>query len=152
VLKDYYNAIESYLMATIDGNFIFLTIVITTSISITYFIVISYIVTQLDTQYFLHHKNPDDVAGKKPLFKSQTSMAHFAVNVVKIIIGICLLMAGLVMLVLPGQGLITMLIGLSLMPFPGKQRLENNILARQSVRYSLNWIRKKANKTPFIFD
>ncbi|MBA6417405.1 hypothetical protein H4J50_15435 [Colwellia sp. 6M3] len=56
------------------------------------------------------------------------------------------------MLVLPGQGLITMLIGLSLIPFPGKHKLEKNILARKSVRSSLNWIRTKAKKDPFIFD
>jgi hypothetical protein len=56
------------------------------------------------------------------------------------------------MLVLPGQGLLTMLIGLSLLPFPGKQKMEQNILSRKSIRQSLNWIRIKANKEPFIFD
>ncbi|GAC20421.1 hypothetical protein GARC_3466 [Paraglaciecola arctica BSs20135] len=56
------------------------------------------------------------------------------------------------MLVLPGQGLITMLIGLSLIPFPGKHRIERDLLSRNSVRSTLNWIRIKANKEPFIFD
>ncbi|GAC36330.1 hypothetical protein GPSY_0692 [Paraglaciecola psychrophila 170] len=56
------------------------------------------------------------------------------------------------MLVLPGQGLITMLIGLSLLPFPGKDKMEQNILSRKSVRTTLNWIRVKAKKPPFIFD
>ena len=70
----------------------------------------------------------------------------------KILIGMGLLVCGIVMLVLPGQGLITMLIGLSLIPFPGKNKLEENLLAKKSVRSTLNWIRAKANKEPFVFD
>tara|TARA_R110000737_G_scaffold351080_1_gene392125 strand:+ start:2310 stop:2729 length:420 start_codon:yes stop_codon:yes gene_type:complete len=139
-------------MATFDSNFIFLTIVITTALSIVYFIVISYTITQLDTRYFLHKENPGDDAIKKAKLTSQASIKTLFVNFAKIIVGICLVVCGLVMLVLPGQGLITMLIGLSLIPFPGKHKFEKNILARKSVRYSLNWIRRKANKTPFIFD
>ena len=152
MLKDYYNEITNVLMATFDSNFIFLTIVITTALSIVYFIVISYTITQLDTRYFLHKENPGDDAIKKAKLTSQASIKTLLFNFAKIIVGICLVVCGLVMLVLPGQGLITMLIGLSLIPFPGKHKFEKNILARKSVRYSLNWIRRKANKTPFIFD
>ena len=152
MLKDYYNEITNVLMATFDSNFIFLTIVITTALSIVYFIVISYTITQLDTRYFLHKENPGDDAIKKSKLTSQASIKTLLFNFAKIIVGICLVVCGLVMLVLPGQGLITMLIGLSLIPFPGKHKFEKNILARKSVRYSLNWIRRKANKTPFIFD
>ena len=152
MLKDYYNEITNVLMATFDSNFIFLTIVITTVLSIVYFIVISYTITQLDTRYFLHKENPGDDAIKKSKLTSQASIKTLLFNFAKIIVGICLVVCGLVMLVLPGQGLITMLIGLSLIPFPGKHKFEKNILARKSVRYSLNWIRRKANKTPFIFD
>jgi hypothetical protein len=74
------------------------------------------------------------------------------VKIAKIIVGVFVLVCGIVMLVLPGQGLITMLIGLSLLPFPGKNRIEQNLLSRKSVRFTLNWIRFKANKEPFIFD
>ena len=74
------------------------------------------------------------------------------VKIVKIIIGIFLLVCGIAMLVLPGQGLLTMLIGLSMLPFPGKHKIEQNLLARKSIRSSLNWIRIKANKEVFIFD
>ena len=76
----------------------------------------------------------------------------YVVNIAKILIGVFLLLCGIAMLVLPGQGLLTIVIGLSLIPFPGKKKLEQNILSRKSVRSSLNWIRTKANKAPFIFD
>lgn len=86
------------------------------------------------------------------IFSINNIGVSFIVNIVKVLFGVLLFVCGLAMLVLPGQGLITMLIGLSLIPFPGKHKLEKNILARKSVRSSLNWIRTKAKKDPFIFD
>jgi len=171
VLKEYYNQVVSYLMATFDVNFMLLTMFLTTAAAIVYFIIISYVITQMDSRYFvrnnLSHENLADknIAHKNKLGKnssandiSETSRltainrsVNLMINIVKIMVGLFLLICGLVMLVLPGQGLLTMLMGLSLMPFPGKNKLEQTIIARKSVRYSLNWIRMKANKKPFIF-
>jgi hypothetical protein len=171
VLKDYYNQVVSYLMANFDANFMLLTMFLTTAAAIVYFIIISYVITQMDPGYFvrnnLSHENLADknIAHKNQLGKnssaddtSETSRltlinrsVSLMINIVKIMVGLFLLICGLVMLVLPGQGLLTMLMGLSLMPFPGKNKLEQTIVARKSVRYSLNWIRMKANKKPFIF-
>jgi len=162
VLTEYYINIETYLNQNFGANFIFLTILITTVASIVYFIVISYIITQLDTRYFIRKNkvlkdfrtvksteaNVDITSRLTPI----NSGLNFVTNIAKIIFGLVLFICGLAMLVLPGQGLITMLIGLSLIPFPGKHKLENKLLARKSVRSSLNWIRIKAKKPPFIFD
>jgi hypothetical protein len=157
VLTDYYHKIAHYLTDTFGANFIFLIILLTTGVSIVYFIIISYIITQMDKEYFLYKNGgdnqiTDDVHIKKSYLSSKNSGIRYLVNIAKIIIGVFLLVCGIVMLVLPGQGLITMLIGLSLIPFPGKHKLEQNLLGRKSVRSSLNWIRAKANKDPFIFD
>lgn len=171
MLKDYYNQVASYLMANFDANFMLLTMFLTTAAAIVYFIIISYVITQMDSRYFvrnnLSHENLADknIAHKNKLGKnssaddtSETSRLtpidrsiNLMINIMKIMVGLFLLICGLVMLVLPGQGLLTMLMGLSLMPFPGKKKLEQTIIARKSVRYSLNWIRMKANKKPFIF-
>lgn len=139
-------------METFGANFIFLTIVLTTVAAIAYFIVISYIITQIDKRYFLRKQTSDDDGSEPHRLTSMNSSVTCVIKIAKIIVGVCLLVVGLVMLVLPGQGLITMLIGLSLLPFPGKNKMEQNILSRRSVRSSLNWIRMKANKEPFIFD
>lgn len=152
VLRESYNKIEIYLMGTFSPNFIFLTILLTTVASIAYFIVISYIITQMDKRYFIRKKTSDDDSSENPHLTSMNSSVTYVVKIAKIIVGVFLLVCGVVMLVLPGQGLITMLIGLSLIPFPGKNKIEKNLLSRKSVRSSLNWIRIKANKDPFIFD
>ncbi|ASP49410.1 hypothetical protein [Cognaticolwellia beringensis] len=162
MLKEYYNNIVTYLTQSFGANFIFLTILITTIASVVYFIVISYIITQLDTRYFIRknkvvksislNKSAEANINETSRLTLIKSGLNIVAHIAKIVLGLFLLICGLAMLVLPGQGLITILIGLSLIPFPGKHKLENNLLARKSVRSSLNWIRIKAKKEPFIFD
>ena len=157
MIQDYYNNIATYLTDTFGANFIFLTFLLTTVVSIVYFIVITYIITHMDKRYFIRNKNlckkiVEGEANQESHVRLINSTASFVINAIKVITGLCLLVFGIAMLVLPGQGLITMVIGLSLIPFPGKNKFEQKILSLQSVRTSLNWIRMKANKEPFIFD
>jgi hypothetical protein len=50
------------------------------------------------------------------------------------------------MLLLPGQGLITILIGLMFLNFPGKLALERRIIQQPTLLRAINWIRAKADK------
>lgn len=61
----------------------------------------------------------------------------------KNLVGIVLLLAGVAMLFIPGQGLLTMLMGLALMDFPGKRVAEVWLVRRTKVNRALNWIRRK---------
>jgi len=62
----------------------------------------------------------------------------------KNILGLVLVAAGVVMLFLPGQGLLTIFLGIVLMNFPGKYRLERYIVSRGPVLRGVNWIRRRA--------
>ena len=53
------------------------------------------------------------------------------------------------MLVLPGQGLFTIFVGLMLSNYPGKFYIERKFIAIPSVLRAINWLRKKSN-TPSI--
>ena len=70
----------------------------------------------------------------------------------KNLLGFILLIMGILMLVLPGQGLLTMLLGIALTDFPGKYRLERRIVKIPSVLKSINWIRIKAKHNPLLVD
>ena len=59
------------------------------------------------------------------------------------------LLAGMAMLVLPGQGILTMVIGVSLLDFPGKRKLEHKLLTQAMVFQAINSIRAKCSKPPF---
>ena len=73
---------------------------------------------------------------------------HLALRIAKNILGWALIAAGLAMLVLPGQGLLVLLIGVMLADFRGKKRVERWILSRAKVMKSINWVRQKFDKPP----
>lgn len=58
--------------------------------------------------------------------------------------------AGLLMLILPGQGLLTLLLGVVVSTFPGKYRLERWLVRWPGVFRSLNWMRARAGR-PLLF-
>ena len=69
--------------------------------------------------------------------------------IVQHIIGATLFLAGILMLVLPGQGILSMVLGLSLISFPGKHRMLQKIFSKPRVNRSMNWIRQKAKVSLF---
>jgi hypothetical protein len=66
----------------------------------------------------------------------------------KNVLALALVLLGVAMLVLPGQGVLAILLGVMLGDFPGKLRLQQWILARPKVMNSLNWVRSKFKKPP----
>lgn len=71
-------------------------------------------------------------------------IAHLAKNLA----GAVFLLAGLAMLVLPGQGLLTILIGVSLLDFPGKRRMEAWLVGQRSVLKAINGMRARFGRPP----
>jgi len=72
--------------------------------------------------------------------------------VLKNLVGGILLLGGIAMLVLPGQGLLTMLIGVSLMDFPGKRTIERSIIGRPLILKSINRIRQRFDRLPLLIE
>lgn len=67
----------------------------------------------------------------------------------KNLLGLVLLALGVVLLFVPGQGLLTMLVGLMLINFPGKYRAERWLVRQESVMRGLNWVRHRRGQPPF---
>jgi membrane protein YqaA with SNARE-associated domain len=63
-------------------------------------------------------------------------------------LGVVLILAGVAMLVLPGQGVLTLLVGITLVDFPGKSRCELWLIRRRPVLRAVGWIRAKAGRPP----
>jgi len=70
--------------------------------------------------------------------------------VVKNTLGVLFVLAGIAMLVLPGQGLLTMLLGVSLLDLPGKQRLEARIIGQPTVLGLINSMRERFGRKPLV--
>lgn len=86
-------------------------------------------------------------------FLPHTNPALRSVAVVfKNILGFILLLAGIAMLVLPGQGVLTILIGISLMDFPKKRLLEAKLIGQPLVFSGINRLRARFGKPPLTLD
>src|SRR5262245_3710834 len=77
---------------------------------------------------------------------SQATGSRVLWHLGKNLLGLLIVLVGVVMLLLPGQGILTILIGLMLLDFPGKQRLERRLVQQPSVWRAINWMRAKAHQ------
>jgi hypothetical protein len=78
----------------------------------------------------------------------QPAVIRLPIRIFKNVVALGLIIIGIVMLVLPGQGILAILLGVMLGDFPGKLRLQQWIVARPKVMNSLNWLRRKFRKPP----
>jgi len=99
---------------------------------------------RMSEDYFVRRGLPEDSwRGRHPLVR-------WIMLILKNLFGILLLVAGAVMALpgLPGQGILTMLVGIGMTNIPGKRRLELYIIRRPVVLRSVNWIRSRAGRPP----
>ena len=74
--------------------------------------------------------------------------------VLKNILGALVFLAGFVMALplVPGPGVVFMLVGMGMVDFPGKRALEQRILRQPSVLFSVNKLRARFGKPPMQVD
>ncbi|HEV2913950.1 MAG TPA: hypothetical protein VGX92_11780 [Pyrinomonadaceae bacterium] len=74
--------------------------------------------------------------------------------VMKNLIGAILIVLGIIMSLpgVPGQGILTILLGLMLVDLPGKRRWEQKLVRRPKVLQTINQLRRKFGKPPLVLD
>lgn len=108
-------------------------------------VAVPWLIGRLPADYFLTHwQRVDERRSRHPL-------AQVLIPLLRNLLGTLLLLAGVAMLLLPGQGLLTMVIGLCLMDFPGKRKVIDWLVGRPPIQQGLNWIRRKRGKEAFVF-
>jgi hypothetical protein len=72
----------------------------------------------------------------------------------KNVLGVLLVLLGVLMSIpgVPGQGILTILLGIMLIDLPGKRQLEYKILKRPSVLEKINGLRHRFSKLPLVLD
>ena len=81
-------------------------------------------------------------------FDGRHPVLRICLLIVKNAIGYALIASGVIMLFTPGQGILAIVVGVSLVDFPGKRALELSVLRRPSVIAALNKIRTMAGRNP----
>ena len=103
-------------------------------------ILLPWLVVRLPADYFMRDQQPPR---HRP---TQHVVLRVSGRIVKNLCGLVFVVAGLLMLVLPGQGVLTILIGLTLLNFPGKHALERRIVQQPAVLRAINWMRAQAHR------
>ncbi|KZX55148.1 hypothetical protein A3709_09175 [Halioglobus sp. HI00S01] len=121
---------------------VFAATVLSVGMAIVALVAVPWVVRKLPADYFArpHRRHSQRTRG----------VAEHLVVGVKNLIGALFVLLGIVLLFMPGQGLLTLLVGVMLMNFPGKHRLEGYIVSQSGVYGALNWMRRKQNLPDFI--
>jgi len=105
---------------------------------------VPYFVTRIPVDYFSHpHRHRLSKNAHHPVIR-------LMILGIKNLLGAVLVLTGIVLLFLPGQGLITLLVGLMVMNYPGKFTLERWIIQRPKILPAVNWLRQKYNHPPLL--
>lgn len=133
------------LIATVEQYISTETLVTLTALSIVFFvgslIAIPFILVRLPTDFFDTRVPRRWMENHHPVLRL---LGHLAKNVV----GAIFVFAGFLMLFLPGQGILTMLIGITMLDFPGKRKLEAKMISQPAVLNAINGMREKFGKPP----
>lgn len=109
-------------------------------------IVIPWLVARLPADYFSAKRD------SAPPSVVRSERFGPALRIAANLFGALLLLAGVAMLVLPGQGVITIVVALGFLRFPGKRRFQRWLLARRGVSRVLDALRRRAGREPFRLD
>jgi len=105
--------------------------------------IVSFILIKIPADHFSKKRQTKFWSGPHP-------MLHAAGVVGKNIGGLLLVALGVVLSLpgVPGQGLLTVLLGIMLLDFPGKHRLEQKLLSRPSIVNAIDKLRARFGEKP----
>jgi hypothetical protein len=104
-------------------------------------IAIPFILVRLPPNYF-------DERHPRPWMPDHHPVLRLLGFIVKNAVGAVFLAVGLALLFLPGQGILTILLGVSMLDFPGKRYVERKIVGQPTVLKAINGLRAKYGKPP----
>jgi hypothetical protein len=106
-------------------------------------LVLGVVLVRLPTTYFLEHHRRDLWIDHHPCIRWTGILVKNALGGALVLLGLLLSVPGV-----PGQGLLTILLGLIMLDFPGKRRLERAILSRPGILKRINRLRYRYGRLP----
>ena len=109
--------------------------------------IVSFILVKIPPTYFQKDHSREFWADRNPAIRFLGVLA-------KNILGILLVALGIVMSIpgVPGQGILTILLGIMLLDFPGRRKLEYKLVSRPTVLRTINKLRHRFGKPELVLD
>lgn len=111
------------------------------------FLSIGVVMVKIPENYFNAEYERDFLPGKPWFVRWSAAIVKNALGVFLIILGIILSLPGV-----PGQGILTILLGLIMVDIPGKRPLEAKIIQRPAILSAVNNLRARYKKPPLQMD
>jgi hypothetical protein len=105
--------------------------------------IVSVILVKLPADHFKKNRKTKFWAGPRPALNAAKVIGKNIAGVLLVALGIVLSLPGI-----PGQGLLTILLGIMLLDFPGRERLEQKLLSKPAIVNTINRLRGRFNKPP----
>jgi hypothetical protein len=109
--------------------------------------IVSFILVRLPADHFSTHHKTKFWSGPRPALRAAGIIGKNILGVLLVALGVVLSLPGV-----PGQGLLTVLLGIMLLDFPGKRRLEQKLLSRPEIVRTINRLRNRFGKPPLELD
>jgi hypothetical protein len=100
------------------------------------------VVVRWPPDHFVRDRSADD-ANQHPVARALALVAKNLLGGFVILLGLVMALPGV-----PGQGLLMMIVGLTILDFPGKRRLERRVIAHPSVLRNINRLRARFDRPP----
>jgi hypothetical protein len=108
-------------------------------------VIVGAVLVRLPDTYFLDSHIRDFWIDRHPVLRWSAKLLKNLLGVALILVGFVLLLPGV-----PGQGLLTLLIGLVLIDFPRKRRAERWLLSCRGVANKVNRLRARFGRRPLL--
>lgn len=108
---------------------------------------IAIVMIKIPANYFSSHYVQDFLPGSPWIVRWGAVVGKNLLGIFLIGLGIILSLPGV-----PGQGILTILLGLIMLDIPGKRPMEAWIIKRPAVLSAVNNFRSKYNKPPLVLD
>ncbi|MFN2511970.1 MAG: hypothetical protein ABR568_11070 [Pyrinomonadaceae bacterium] len=109
--------------------------------------IVSLVLVKLPATYFRKSHKRKFLADRPPIIRGVAIIGKNLLGVVLVVVGVLLSLPGV-----PGQGVLTILLGVMLLDFPGKPRLEHWIVSRPKILQTINKLRHRFSKPKLVLD
>ena len=109
--------------------------------------IVSLVLVKLPATYFKRSHDRTFLANRPPMIRGLAIVAKNLLGVVLVAVGIVLSLPGV-----PGQGMLTILLGIMLLDFPGKLRFEYWLVSRPKILNAINKLRHRFSKPELVLD
>jgi hypothetical protein len=109
--------------------------------------VVTVVLVKLPANYFHSSHAREFLVERHPVLRMVGIIAKNLLGLVLVGFGVIMSLPGV-----PGQGVLTILLGIMLLDFPGKRALETRIVSRPRVNAAVNALRARFGKPPLMLD